>query len=202
MTENLEQKIESVLFWKAEPVKISELAKMFEVNQTEINTSIENLKLSLDNRGISIIINDETVSLVTAPESAEIIQKLQKEELTKNLSKAALETLSIIMYRGPIKRSDIDYIRGVNSQFTLRALLVRGLIDKKQDKNDERAYVYNVSTDTLAHIGVSSVNDLPEFESVNSDIDNFLNSNDNEEIDGNGDNEDVDNEPEQNSDVE
>lgn len=175
--QQLEQKIESILFWKGEPVKFSDLAKILSVSKSEIESGLETLKSSLANRGLSIIINQETATMVTSPETSELIGRLQKEELTKDLSKAALETLSIVMYRGPIKRSDIDYIRGVNSQFTLRVLLIRGLIDKKQDPADERAYIYTVSTECLAHMGVASVKDLPDFDSVNSDIDCFLESN-------------------------
>jgi segregation and condensation protein B len=174
MSENLEQQIESVLFWKAEPMKFSQLTDIFGVKTSEVEEAIESLKTNLQNRGVSIVTNEKMISLVTAPASSEIIEKLQKEELTKDLSKAALETLSIILYRGPIKRSEIDYIRGVNSQFTLRALLIRGLIEKKTDANDERAYVYSTSLDTLAHMGVSKIEDLPEFESVNSDIEKFM----------------------------
>ena len=171
---NLEQKIESILFWKGEPMKISDLSKTLEVSEDEINSALENLKNSLVGRGISIIEQDKKIVLVTSPESSEIIEKLQKEELTKDLTKATLETLSIILYRGPIKRAEIDYIRGVNSQFSIRNLLIRGLIDKKTDPKDERAYVYKPSIELLAYMGVEKVEDLPDYESVNNDIDGFL----------------------------
>jgi segregation and condensation protein B len=173
---DLKSRVESVLFWKAEPMKISELAKILEVKDKKIKVAVEELGEALVGRGVSLVMHQDSVALVSAPSSAEIIEKLQKEELTKDLSKAALETLSIILYRGPIKRSQIDFIRGVNSQFTIRALLVRGLIEKSIDKKDERAYVYSPTIETLAHMGVSKVTDLPDYDSVNTDIDNFINN--------------------------
>ncbi len=172
--ELLEKQIESILLWKAEPVTFSELAKILNVSTENIKESAQNLLVKTQERGMVLIINNEEISLVTSPETSELIEKLQKEELTKDLSKAALETLSIILYRGPMKRADIDYIRGVNSQFILRILLVRGLIDKKVDERDERAYVYTASTDALAYLGVQQVKDLPQYEEVNRDIDTFL----------------------------
>jgi segregation and condensation protein B len=172
--QQLEQQIESVLFWKSEPMSFSQLSKILNKKESEIAESIERLELQLKNRGVSLVVNDGQVGLVTSPKSSEIIEKLQHEELTKDLSKAALETLSIILYRGPIKRSEIDYIRGVNSQFTLRILLIRGLIEKKQDPKDERVYIYSTSLDTLSHMGISKVEDLPDFKEVNEDIDNFI----------------------------
>jgi segregation and condensation protein B len=172
--ELLEKQIESILFWKAEPVTFSDLAKILQVPVETIKESAQNLLLKTRDRGMVLIVNNEEISLVTSPETSELIEKLQKEELTKDLSKAALETLSIILYRGPMKRADIDYIRGVNSQFILRILLIRGLIDKKVDEKDERAYVYTASTDALAYLGVQQVKDLPQYEEVNRDIDTFL----------------------------
>jgi segregation and condensation protein B len=171
-----QKQIESVLFWKGEPTKISELAKILNCSEKEISAEIENLKQSLEGRGVVVVETEKEVSLVTAPENSELIQQLQKEELTKDLSKATLETLTIVLYRGPVKRAEIDYIRGVNSQFTLRTLLVRGLIEKKQASDDERAYVYAPSIEALNFLGVSDVKELPEYSEVNSDIENFLNA--------------------------
>lgn len=184
MNDKLDKKIESILFWKAEPVKISDLSVVLSKNDSEIRAGLEELERKLADRGLSLIVTEDKVALVTStdPECSSIIEGLQKEELTKDLSKAALETLSIILYRGPIRRADIDYIRGVNSQFTLRALLVRGLAERKQDKNDERAYIYEASVDTLAHLGVSRINDLPEYVEVNADINSFFDKKEENEI--------------------
>jgi len=93
-----------------------------------------------------------------------------KEELNKELSKASLETLSIILYKNGVGRSLIDYIRGVNSSFTLRALSIRGLIEKSIDKEDSRRYIYKPTFELLSFMGVKSVEELPDYELVNKSI--------------------------------
>ncbi len=173
---SLESKIESVLFYKAEPIKTQVLAQMLDVEKARVAEAIINLSISLQGRGLCVISKDDSVVLVTSPENSEIIKKLQKEELSKNLSKAALETLSIIVYRGPIRRSEIDHIRGVNSQFSIRLLLVRGLIEKTTDPKDERSYLYKPSFELLAHLGIQKIEDVPDFDKVNSAINLFKES--------------------------
>ena len=176
MNLNLDSKIEAVLFFKGEPVSLKVLSNTLEVEIDEIKSSLEILKTKLEDRGISLITNDDEVTLTTKPELSEIIEKISKDELNKELSKAALETLSIILYRGPIKRSEIDYIRGVNSQFILRTLSIRGLVNKKQDPNDERTYVYTASTELLQFLGLNDTKELPEYDSVDNEINAFINS--------------------------
>ena len=83
------------------------------------------LEQDLKGRGLSLVRTDDEVMLGTAKEFSGLIEDLAKEELSRDLGKAGLETLSIVLYLGPITRADIDYIRGVNSQFILRALLIR-----------------------------------------------------------------------------
>jgi segregation and condensation protein B len=170
---DLDKKIEAILFWKGEPMKLKKLAEMFSVSIPDIQFGINTLKENLENRGVALIEKEDEVMLATAPEFSEIIENLTKEELSKDLGKASLETLSIVLYQGPIKRSEIDYIRGVNSQFILRNLLVRGLIEKITDPKDARTFVYKPSFDLLAHLGVKNIEELPEYEAVRKDIESF-----------------------------
>lgn len=173
----IEKQIESILFWKAEPMKISDLAKILEISVEQVNEAAAALNTSLENRGIQLLNNNNELSLITAAENGPLIEKLLKEELNKELSKAALETLSIILYKGPMKRSEIDYIRGVNSQFIIRNLMIRGLVDKEQNPNDERGFFYKASADLLNFMGIKSVDEMPEYDKVRTDIDNFMNNN-------------------------
>lgn len=172
---DIDKKIEAILFWKGEPMKLKKLADIFSVGEEEIKLGISTLKENLENRGVALIEKEDEVMLVTAPEFSEVIESLTKEELNKDLGKASLETLSIILYQGPIKRSELDYIRGVNSQFILRNLLIRGLIEKIPDPKDARTFVYKPSFELLAHLGVKSIVELPEYESVRKDIESFKN---------------------------
>lgn len=170
---NLEQQVEAILFWKGEPMTIKELSKMLQQNEDAVEGAVHNLQAHLLNRGIILMKTGNEVMLGTSPEASELIEKITKEELSKDLGKAALETLSVILYKGPVKRSEIDYIRGVNSTFILRNLLVRGLIEKKPAPDDQRASVYSASFELLSHLGVAEIKDLPNFDLVQEELKNF-----------------------------
>lgn len=146
------------------------LSEILKVGQIEINDSIEKLKINLNGRGIVLLEKDNDIILGTAPELAKLIEDLQKEELNKELSKASLETLSIVVYKNGASRSEIDYIRGVNSSFTLRALSVRGLIEKILDPKDNRRYLYRPSFELLSYMGIKSIEELPDFGEVNNSV--------------------------------
>jgi len=162
----LESKIEAVLFFKGEPVSRAFLAKQLEESGEAINAALESLSKTLENRGVALLVKDDEVELRTSPGVSSLIEKMRKEELERDLSKASLETLSIILYRGPITRADIDFIRGVNSTFILRSLLVRGLIERISDPNDERKFLYRPTFDLLGNLGISKLEELPEYSSV------------------------------------
>ena len=146
------------------------LAEILKVGQTEINEAIEKLKENLNSRGIVLQENENDLALGTAPELSKLIEDLQKEELNKDLSKASLETLSIVLYKNGANRAEIDYIRGVNSSFTLRALSIRGLVEKTTDPKDSRRYIYKPSFELLSFMGVKSVEELPDYGEVNNSI--------------------------------
>ncbi len=167
---NLEQKIEAILFWKGEPLSRKKLSEILEVGQVEINEAISKLKENLVNRGVVVVEKDDELTLGTAPQVSELIEKLQKEELNKELSKASLETLSILLYKNGTTRAEIDYIRGVNSSFILRALSVRGLVEKTIDPNDNRRFVYKPSLNLLSFMGIKSIEEMPEFNDINKTI--------------------------------
>lgn len=167
---NLETKLEAILFFKGEPVTLKKLEDILKVSKSEIKDAIFNLKNNLDGRGIVLQENDNEITLGTAPELSSMIEDLQKEELNRDLSKASLETLSILLYKNGASRAEIDYIRGVNSSFTLRALSVRGLVNKTVDIKDSRRYIYKPSFDLLSFMGVKSVEELPEYAEVSNSI--------------------------------
>jgi len=166
----LEQKIEAILFFKGEPVSRKRLAETLKSSLTEINEGIEKLKESLKNRGVALVEKDNDITLGTAPELSDLIENLQKEELNKDLSKASLEALSIVLYKNGATRAEIDYIRGVNSSFTLRALSVRGLVERTTDERDSRRYIYRPSFELLSFMGVKSIEELPDYGEVSSSL--------------------------------
>ncbi|MDR3558067.1 MAG: SMC-Scp complex subunit ScpB [Candidatus Pacebacteria bacterium] len=175
---NLNAKIEAILFWKAEPVSIKKLASLLstddaKISEDEVKAALIELEKNLVGRGVTLVQTDEDVMLGTAKELSPLIEQLTKDELSRDLGKAGLETLSIVLYQGPISRADIDYIRGVNSQFILRALLIRGLVERVENPADARSYLYKTTLDLLSHLGISKVTDLPEYEAVRKDIEAF-----------------------------
>lgn len=171
---SIDKKIEAILFFKGDAVKHKFLLNFLNCSKEELQSSIEILKERLENSGLTIIEKDDSILLATKNELSEIIERLRKEELDKSLSKAALETLTIIIYRGPVKRSEIDYIRGVSSQFILRTLLVRGLIEKIQDPKDDRAILYRPTFETIQFLGINKKEDMPDYDKVNKDIQEFI----------------------------
>lgn len=164
--------IEAILFYKNEPIKIVALAKLIDRKEDEIEQAVTELKDRLSNRGIRLVTNNGVVSLATAPEASELIEAMRKEELSKDLGKAGLETLSIILYKGPISKREIDYIRGVNSSYIIRNLLVRGLVEKESGTG-ERSYIYKPTTELLQYLGISDISELPEYGDINESIDEF-----------------------------
>jgi len=113
---NIDKRIEAILFFKGEAVSIKQLSKILKIREEVVRKSIIELKEVLQDRGIRLISNDNRVMLGTSPEMHGVIESMKKEELIKDLGKASLETLSVILYRGPVRKSEIDYsFEGVNS---------------------------------------------------------------------------------------
>lgn len=169
----LDSYIEAILFLEGEPVKVKKLAKILNKKGREIEAAIEILEKKLEGRGIRLLKKDDEVMLSTAAEAAEICERISKEELNKEIGKAGLEVLAIVIYQGPVSRSDIDYIRGINSSFTVRNLLVRGLIERKINPEDGRSYLYRPSFQLLQFLGVENIKKLPEYENFRKTLKQF-----------------------------
>lgn len=167
---DLESKIEAILFWKGEPMSRKKLSEILKAGEEDVDVAILKLKENLKERGIVLLEKDKEVMLGTSGALTDLIENLQKEELNKDLSKASLETLSIVLYKNGASRAEIDYIRGVNSSFTLRALSIRGLVEKVNDPKDNRRYIYKPSFELLSFMGVKSVEELPDYAEVSNSI--------------------------------
>ncbi len=179
MAISLSSKIQAVLFYKAEPLSLKRLASILKVEENEIKTALIELREDLRETGLTLIEWEDEVTLGTSKDVSGLIEILTKEELTKDLGKAGLETLSIILYQGPLTRAEIDYVRGVNSQFILRNLLVRGLIEKVENPKDQRSFLYKPSLELISYLGISKITDLPDYDTVRKDIESFkLNAHD------------------------
>lgn len=179
--EKLKSVIESILFTRGEEMNLSQLAKIIEVKKSELTSATEELvtQYKEGGRGFGIVINGENIQMVTNPDNAQFVEKTIKKNLQENMSRTALEVLAIVAYRGPVSRADIEAIRGVNSSFTLRNLLMRGLIVKNTNENDQRGYLYNISTEFIKKMGMGKVDELPDYESLSKDkrVESIINLN-------------------------
>ncbi|MDP2598408.1 MAG: SMC-Scp complex subunit ScpB [Candidatus Liptonbacteria bacterium] len=171
---DLPQQICAVLFYQAEPISVKRLAGLLKQNEGAIRDSLGALEEILVALGLRLIHNGDEVTLGTAPEAGTLIEMVTKEELSKDLSRAALETLAVVLYKGPVTRSEIDYIRGVNSTFILRNLLVRGLIEKIDNPKDQRSFLYKPTFELLEFMGVAKIEDLPQFSEAMASLQQFV----------------------------
>jgi segregation and condensation protein B len=167
---NLTQKIEGYLFYTGEAVATKKLAKVFAASEGEVRDALAALETALLGRGIVLMKNGDEVMLATHPEMSDVILDIKKRELSDPLSKAALETLTIILYKDGATKPEIDFIRGVNSGFMLRNLLVRGLIEKIPNEDDKRVTKYRATFDTMRYLGISAIAELPHFDHFREEI--------------------------------
>jgi len=163
----IRQQIESILFLSNKSLSLKKLAELTERSKTEIETVLETLKKEYNEsgRGVRIMFNDDHVQMATAPESASVVEKFLKEELTGEMTRPQLETLTIIAYRGPITKMELEQIRGVNCSLILRNLFIRGLIESRMERKIG-ANVYEVTLDFVRYLGLTNVKELPDYENL------------------------------------
>lgn len=168
--DKIKSKIESLLFISAKPMSAKQLADLTKKDQKEIKEAGDSLveEYKNNNRGVQIIKSGQSYQMVSSPENAKIIQEFIQDETTGELSRPSLETLTIIAYRSPISKLDLDRIRGVNCSLILRNLLLRGLIEVKNDKEKNETY-YSVSFDFIRFLGINNISELPDYEKLSKD---------------------------------
>lgn len=162
----LSHQIEALLFALGRPISRTELAAKLACSQEELELALAALSRATKERGIICVDDGKTLELRVAPIAAKLVEDIRKEDLSRDIGRAGLETLSAILYRRPLTRSEIDFIRGVNSSQILRTLVMRGLVRKVPNPKDERSFLYEPTTELLAQLGVTRADELPEYESV------------------------------------
>lgn len=182
----IKSQIESLLFISAKPTSAKQLAEIIDIEkEKEIREACDVLVEDYKKKsgGIQIIKNGGKYQMVSSPDNAAVVQALIKDETTGELSRPSLETLTIIAYRGPIRKIDLEKIRGVNCSLILRNLLLRGLVETKPgaEEDDE---LYNVSFDFIRFLGINDVSELPDFEKLSKEevINEILNEEDENSI--------------------
>lgn len=160
----LESLLESILFARGEPMSADELARLTGQTHEEVRLTLGRLRESRRESGIVLMEHNGLWQLGTHPENSTAVEKVARDSFSEEISQAGLETLAVIAYRGPVSKSEIDYVRGVNSAFTLRSLSMRGLIEEIPNSKAGLPRLWTVSIDFLKHLGLTSVGELPEYE--------------------------------------
>ena len=163
----LAKKLEAILFTQGTSLSRKKVCSLLQCKNEELEKALQELQEARKDTGIVVVDDGEYIALATHPLIADAISTLQKEDLQKPLSKASQETLSIIAYAGPISKMDLDFLRGVNTQYTLRRLSMRGLIHETKEGNQKKVIV---STDFLTHLGITKTTDMQSYEEIRNTI--------------------------------
>ena len=155
--------IEALLFAWGDMIEISEISKYFDIDKSIVEDIIYELKNEYNDKGLRMRISGKSVQLNSNPEYHKIISDFGVKQKKRNLSNAAMETLSVIAYLQPTTKSVIEQIRGVKSDGSVRTLLDRGLVREAGNLNQPgRPIVYKTTDKFLKSFEIENLNDLPE----------------------------------------
>ncbi|MBR6429067.1 MAG: SMC-Scp complex subunit ScpB [Clostridia bacterium] len=172
--EELMGALESVLFIAGEPLPKAELTRVFQMNALELNVLLGELESELASakRGIRLFTTDDTVQLVSAPEYNDWLVRLLAPPQEKNLSDSMMETLSVIAYRQPVTRADIEAVRGVRCEYAVSQLLKQGFIRELGRKDAVgRPMLFGTTDAFLRRFGLHSLEELPPMPEIETDED-------------------------------
>ena len=162
--------LEALLFALGRPLAREEAQKMLGISAGELAEALTLLQSAAKERGVVMVEDGRNIELRATAGAADIIERVRKEEYSRDIGRAGLEILAAVLYRGPLTRSEIDFIRGVNSSQSLRTLAMRGLLRKVPNPRDERSYLYEPTTELLAEFGAGRREDLPEYATVRAKL--------------------------------
>ncbi|OGM91848.1 SMC-Scp complex subunit ScpB [Candidatus Wolfebacteria bacterium RIFCSPHIGHO2_01_FULL_48_22] len=156
--------VEALLFLYGEALSAEKMGSFLKISTQAAMEACSALaqQCADEHRGLQVVEKNGLYQLVTKPQFGAFLEEFVKESLKEELTSAALETLSLVAYFGPVTRAHIDFVRGVNSSFTLRNLLMRGLIERKMEKGN--MYAYEVTFDFLKQLGIGKASELPKYE--------------------------------------
>lgn len=157
------RKIEALLFLSGEAVSYQELARLCGQDVATSRRAVAELRDELQHHGLTIVTTDTHAQLTTSADVTSYLRQFIQGE-TQQLSSAAAETLTIVAYRGPISRLDIETLRGVDCRRMIRQLLARGLI--RRQKSPGQWPRYSITEEFLHYLGLTRREDLPRFEEL------------------------------------
>jgi len=164
---SLLSQLESLLFVASKALSVKELASLTQVPEEEVKKTLEELAAYYQDqgRGVILIKHNLQYQLTSSPDNSELVGRFLKDESSGELSQASLEALTIIAYRGPISKLELERIRGVNCSMIIRNLLLRGLIEEKMDKHKNESF-YLVTLDFIKFLGITEITELPDYEKL------------------------------------
>ncbi|MBT6301141.1 MAG: SMC-Scp complex subunit ScpB [Candidatus Jacksonbacteria bacterium] len=169
--------IESLLFVSGKPLQYKKLAAFLDISEKQVKEAIANLKAQYKNNthGLQITTTEKQVQLGSLKDNAQQVQAFLDLEIQGKLTQPALEALTVIAYRGPVTRQELESIRGVNCSLILRNLLIRGFIKEVKDKTLGLP-VYSVTIEFLTYLGISKTSELPDYTTLSAhpDLEEFL----------------------------
>ena len=166
----LQRAIEAILFAAGERIERSRLAMALEVDEKDIEEAVEALagELAYERRGIRILSLDKGYQMVSSGEMAEYITKALETRKPPKLSSSQLEALTISAYYQPATKAMVEQIRGVDSSYSVSALLNKKLIEEAGRLNVPGRHIqYRTTPDFLRTFGLSSLEELPPIEKIN-----------------------------------
>ena len=163
----LSSQVESILFVAGKPMTIKELAKLCNRTKDEIEVVLEDLKnkYNQSQSGVNILVTDKEVQMVSNPKNRKLVESLIKEEVMSEITQPQLEALTIISYRGPITKLELEQIRGVNCSLILRNLMIKGLVEVEEDKIIDNNK-YRITPKLMKHLGINSVEELADYDKL------------------------------------
>jgi len=165
----LQRIIEAILFAAGEPIEVSRLAMVLETDESDIIAAADALadELSFNRRGIRILKLENRYQMVSSGEMADYITKALETRKPPKLSASQLEALTIVAYYQPATKAMVEQIRGVDSSYSIGALLNKKLIEDAGRLNvPGRPILYRTTPDFLRTFGLSSLEELPPIEKV------------------------------------
>lgn len=166
----LQRAIEAILFAAGEPVEISRLSETLEVDTDEVVSAVDTLanELAFNRRGIRILRLENSYQMVSSGEMADLITRALETRKPPKLSSSQLESLTIIAYYQPTTKAMIEQIRGVDSSYSITALMNKHLIEESGRLNvPGRPILYKTTPDFLRTFSLSSLEELPPIEKIN-----------------------------------
>lgn len=177
----VERAVEAVLFATGEPVKLSRLSEIIEVDEESLEKIITKLRDDYDfeKRGLRIVKLEDSYQMCSAPTYAPYIRKALETKRAPRLSPPLLEVLSVIAYRQPVTRAYVEQVRGVDCSYSITSLVEKGLI-KESGRLDVpgKPILYRTTKDFLRVFGLETLNDLPDLPEFSDTEDGQVSFND------------------------